>query len=148
MYVCNLLIIEIMKTGIECNYGILKDQFRGDLHVSNILIPRSYATSYITWFLAVVQQEGLAFFHSSSGARGGKHRFDLYLTITSFPLGTRVWTTTDFWPCGILWFPAHMWNLSNLWSLRVERVTGKLLFVAVESHPMVVSYPSLEYVYC
>lgn len=128
MYVYNLLILEIMKTGIVCNYGILKDQFRGDLHVSNILISSRYATSYIAWFLAVVQQESLAFFHSSSGTRGGKHRLDLYLTITSFPLGTHVWTTTDFWPCGILQFPAHMWNFSKLWSLRVERVTGRLLW--------------------
>lgn len=47
MYVCILLIIEIMKAGIVCNYGILKDQFRGDLHVSNILISSTYAASYI-----------------------------------------------------------------------------------------------------
>lgn len=146
MYVCNLLIIEIMKTGIVCKYGILKDQFRGDLHVSNILISSSYTTS-IRWFLAVVQQESLAFFHSSSVACGGKHRLDLYLTITSFPLGTHIWTRTDFWPCGMLWFPAHMWNLSKLWHLRVERVTGRLLSVEVESHSMIVSFPSFLHVY-
>lgn len=144
MHVCNLLIIEMMKTGVW-NYGILKDQFRADLHVSNI--SSSCATSYITWFLAVVQQEISAFFHSSSGACGGKPRLDLYLTITSFPLGTHVWTTADFWPCGILWFPAHMWNLSKLWRLRVERVTGRFLSVEVESHSMIVSFPSFLHVY-
>lgn len=144
MYVCNLLIIEIMK--MKASYAVMefwKTSLEGIcMWVASVFQAVMLHSTIPNW-----NRKAELFFRSSSEARGGKHRLDLYLTMTSFPLGIHVWTTTDIWPCGILWFPAHMWNLSKLWSLRMERVTGRLLSMEVEINSMIIAFPSFLHVY-
>lgn len=77
-----------------------------------------HPTSHVCWLLC--NRKVWLSVHSSYGARGGKHRLDLYLTTTSFLLGAHVRTITDFWPCTILWFPVRLWNLSSF-GVRVEK---------------------------